>query len=78
MKKRFIAGAVCPRCSEQDKIVMYDNDQGDRYRECVVCDFKELLVDDDNVIEPVTRVNKGMVRQVDAQQKSKQQERTNP
>jgi uncharacterized protein len=37
-RRRFIAGAVCPRCSLMDKIVVnLDTDQ----RECVACGFSE-------------------------------------
>jgi len=37
-RRRFIAGAVCPRCSLTDKIVVdLDTDQ----RECVACGFSE-------------------------------------
>jgi uncharacterized metal-binding protein (TIGR02443 family) len=37
-RHRFIAGAVCPRCAEMDKIVInLDSDQ----RECVSCGFHE-------------------------------------
>jgi hypothetical protein len=38
--KRFIAGAVCPRCGEMDKIMMYTTDEG-QYRECIACDFTD-------------------------------------
>lgn len=41
-KRRFMAGAVCPRCAEMDKLVVY-NDQGKDYRECVSCGFKEEM-----------------------------------
>ncbi|KAF1070721.1 MAG: hypothetical protein GAK45_00719 [Pseudomonas citronellolis] len=41
-KKRFIAGAVCPACSEQDKIVMWDVD-GVPHRECVACGYSDTL-----------------------------------
>ncbi len=40
-QRRFIAGAVCPRCSEMDKIVVYKDEQGEEQRECVRCGFKE-------------------------------------
>ncbi|HEX7763951.1 MAG TPA: YheV family putative metal-binding protein, partial [Cellvibrio sp.] len=30
-KRRFVAGAVCPRCSELDKLVVYSED-GKDYR----------------------------------------------
>lgn len=37
-RRRFIAGAVCPRCAKMDKIVVdLDTDQ----RECVACGFSE-------------------------------------
>lgn len=45
LKRRFIAGAVCPRCAGMDKIVMYDTDDGQRFRECVSCGFKEPFTD---------------------------------
>ncbi len=38
MSRRFIAGAVCPRCGEMDKLVVdSDTDQ----RECVRCGFTD-------------------------------------
>ena len=37
-RRRFIAGAVCPRCARMDKIVVdLDTDQ----RECVACGYSE-------------------------------------
>lgn len=38
MKKRFIAGAVCPRCGKMDKLVVDAN--GD-HRECVSCGYQD-------------------------------------
>ncbi|WP_166253002.1 YheV family putative zinc ribbon protein [Marinobacter salicampi] len=38
--KRFIAGAVCPRCAEMDKITMYTTEEG-QFRECVACGFAD-------------------------------------
>ncbi|TVP58022.1 MAG: YheV family putative metal-binding protein [Halomonadaceae bacterium] len=40
MKKRFIAGAVCPRCSEMDRIVMYSSEEN-TYQECVSCGYRD-------------------------------------
>ncbi len=37
-RRRFIAGAVCPRCGAMDRIVV--DTQTDR-RECVACGFSE-------------------------------------
>ncbi|MCP4183187.1 MAG: YheV family putative metal-binding protein, partial [Hyphomicrobiales bacterium] len=60
MKRRFIAGVVCPKCEQMDKIQMYDDDNHQRWRECVSCGFKELLIDQpsDTAEELKTRVNK--------------------
>ena len=56
MKRRFIAGAICPACEKQDKIVMYDDEQEQRWRECVSCGFKDK-VEDNPQQEVKTRVN---------------------
>ena len=56
IKKRFIAGAVCPRCAEMDKIVMYEQD-GKNYRECVICDYKDVMLASGGASEIPTRVN---------------------
>ncbi|MFC3152657.1 YheV family putative zinc ribbon protein [Litoribrevibacter euphylliae] len=56
MKKRFIAGAVCPRCSEMDKIVMYTDDNGVQTKECVACGFSENMKDLEQQQELATRV----------------------
>lgn len=56
VKKRFIAGAVCPRCSEMDKIVNYT--EGDKnYRECVACGFKDEIRLQSSPREVATRVS---------------------
>ncbi|MFC3679284.1 YheV family putative zinc ribbon protein [Bacterioplanoides pacificum] len=39
--KRFVAGAVCPKCSEMDRTVLYTSDDGDEVRECISCGFKQ-------------------------------------
>lgn len=41
-KKRFVAGAVCPACSEIDKLKMWSED-GVPHRECVACGFADTL-----------------------------------
>ncbi len=58
--KRFIAGAVCPKCAEQDKIVMYRISDSEQVRECVRCGFKDTISDvapQGAPQEPATRVN---------------------
>jgi uncharacterized metal-binding protein (TIGR02443 family) len=41
-KRRFIAGAVCPRCSAMDTVVVYRENEKD-YRECISCGFKDEM-----------------------------------
>lgn len=58
--KRFIAGAVCPRCSEMDKIRAWrDEDDEKQYRECVSCGYTDAqsLVVQSQPTELPTRVN---------------------
>lgn len=57
MQRRFIAGAVCPRCALMDKVVMYDNDAGQRVRECISCGYIDALDESGRPTELVTRVN---------------------
>jgi conserved hypothetical metal-binding protein len=57
IKKRFIAGAVCPRCGEMDKIVNY-HDSDKNYRECVACGFKDEIRLQSSPQDLETRVNK--------------------
>ena len=57
IQRRFIAGAVCPRCAQMDKIVMYDSEAGERVRECVSCGYRDSLDERGNPIELATRVN---------------------
>ncbi len=40
--KRFISGAVCPRCAAMDSVRMY-RDEEREYRECVKCGFEDSL-----------------------------------
>ncbi len=60
--RRFIAGAVCPKCAEMDKLVMYRVSDTEQVRECVRCDFKESIFDDTAEPEELsTRVNQPRV-----------------
>ncbi|MDM1758282.1 MULTISPECIES: YheV family putative zinc ribbon protein [Acinetobacter] len=40
MKRRFIAGAKCPRCEAMDRIVMLTTDDAE-WIECIECDYSE-------------------------------------
>lgn len=55
--KRFIAGAVCPACSQMDTIRMFEED-GVPHRECVNCGFADTLDERGNSVprEIPTRV----------------------
>ncbi|WP_415889773.1 YheV family putative zinc ribbon protein [Neptuniibacter sp. SY11_33] len=59
--KRFIAGAVCPRCGEMDCIRTY-RDEEREYKECVRCDYEDSMRLDgepDTAVEELeTRVNR--------------------
>ncbi|MDN3638022.1 YheV family putative zinc ribbon protein [Simiduia curdlanivorans] len=61
VKKRFIAGAVCPSCSAMDRIVMYREGESD-FRECVECGFKDEMRFKTAVRELDTRVNQDEVK----------------
>lgn len=62
-KRRFIAGAVCPACSELDKIQMWDED-GVPHRECVGCGYADTLNEQGQSVpkEIGTRVNKAAAK----------------
>lgn len=66
-KKRFIAGAVCPACSEPDKLMMWSEDSVP-HRECVACGFSDTLNEQGLSVpkELGTRVNKVEVKAAEA------------
>ena len=65
-KKRFIAGVVCPACSEPDKLMMWNEDDVP-HRECVHCGYSDTLNAQGQSIptELGTRVNKPAVKPAD-------------
>lgn len=65
--RRFVAGAVCPRCSEMDKLVVF-NEEGKDYRECVACGYKEEMHFKPVTRELETRVNQSEDDKKDAVQ----------
>ena len=44
IQKRFIAGVVCPKCGEMDKIRMYRDEDDTELRDCVACGFTETYI----------------------------------
>lgn len=65
-KKQFIAGAVCPACSEPDKLMMWSEDDVP-HRECVACGYSDTLNAQGQSIpkELGTRVNKAPIKTAD-------------
>ena len=62
-RRRFIAGAVCPRCSAMDKIVV---DLESDARECVSCGFSEGRPKEGAAGGEIpTRVTRGAARRVE-------------
>ena len=74
-RRRFIAGAVCPRCARMDRIVV---DPDTDRRECVSCGYSEARPGQGSsnqlrpapatalpVIELPTRVNRPAARRVE-------------
>ena len=43
-RKRFVAGAKCPKCHAQDSIVLF-KENGVETVECVECDYREQQTD---------------------------------
>ncbi|MDZ7783307.1 MAG: YheV family putative metal-binding protein [Halioglobus sp.] len=60
--RRFIAGAVCPRCARMDKIVL--DPETDR-RFCVSCGFSEERPSAPAAAELATRVSRAAARRRD-------------
>lgn len=62
-RRRFIAGAVCPRCGAMDRLVV---DLDSQMRECVACGFSEARPQDSaEPREPPTRVTRPLARRVE-------------
>ena len=58
---RFIAGAVCPRCKEMDRIVVSPDGET---RSCVACDYSDARPEHKPTELP-TRVTRGASRRVE-------------
>jgi uncharacterized metal-binding protein (TIGR02443 family) len=61
-RRRFIAGAVCPRCAKMDTIVV---DMDADLRECVDCGFQEGRPQAPVASELPTRVSRGLSRRTE-------------
>ncbi|MBE8167790.1 MAG: YheV family putative metal-binding protein [Shewanella sp.] len=45
MKKRFVAGANCPKCKAKDSIVLFKENDIETV-ECVECDYRDQQVEE--------------------------------
>ena len=61
-RRRFIAGAICPRCAAMDRLVV---DLETDHRECVACGFSEARPAPPPAEVP-TRVTRAAARRKDA------------
>lgn len=70
--KRFVAGAVCPRCGEMDKLRTW-RDEAQEHRECIQCGYSDVMRLDglNGPDELTTRVNQP--RETEPQLKSDEQ-----
>ena len=64
-KKRFIAGAICPQCQVEDRLVVEDVDgvgdvDGVAQRRCVSCGFSDRQVSPTEVTLPTRFVRRGL------------------
>ena len=56
--RRFVAGAVCPRCKAMDRLVISQSEDG-ALLECVSCGFQDLRTESDQApMEPGTRLGR--------------------
>lgn len=59
IKKRFIAGAVCPDCGAQDRLVVEEMPDGKR-RRCVSCGFTDVSASEPEVALPTRFARRGV------------------
>lgn len=57
-KKRFIAGAVCPKCKAMDSIMLFLEDNVEKLA-CTQCDYQETKADEK--VEAQTRSNENVI-----------------
>ena len=57
-KKRFIAGAVCPKCQSMDSIMLFMENNVEKIQ-CTQCDYQETQTD--KQIDSQTRDNENVI-----------------
>lgn len=58
VKRRFVAGAICPQCQELDTISLYFENNVEKL-ECVSCGYNEAQTDEK--VEAATRENENVI-----------------
>ncbi len=58
VRKRFIAGAVCPQCDAEDRLVVFELNQIE-YQECVACGYRKAMSEELPKDKPGNRDRKG-------------------
>lgn len=58
LKKRFVAGATCPKCKEFDSIMLYFENNVEKL-ECVKCGYAESQTDKE--VTAVQRENENVI-----------------
>lgn len=57
-KRRFIAGAVCPKCQSLDSIMLYMENNVEKIS-CVKCDYTEVQTEQQ--VQEQTRQNESVI-----------------
>ena len=57
-RRRFIAGATCPKCQAKDTIMLYFENNVEKIA-CVECDYTETQAEEN--VQSVTRENEGVI-----------------
>lgn len=58
IKRRFVAGATCPKCQELDTISLYYENNVEKL-ECVACGYNEAQTDEK--VNAATRENENVI-----------------
>jgi uncharacterized metal-binding protein (TIGR02443 family) len=57
-KKRFVAGAICPKCKAMDTIMLFFENNVEKL-ECVACGYHEAQTDDK--VKSAARPNENVI-----------------
>jgi len=58
IKKRFIAGAVCPSCKQQDTLMLYFENNVEKLA-CVKCEYAESQTDE--TVKAASKTDAGVI-----------------